>query len=87
MKLLLILPILALNLKLSSALECMGCEISDASESCNFFYKCKTGVETCETIVSKINGSYSIIMACASKEKCGHDTVFSEGFEECQHKK
>lgn len=83
----LILPILVFNLKFSSALECMGCEISDPSEKCDFVYKCKRGVETCQTLFSKVNGNVSIIMSCAVKENCGHDTVFNEGFEECQHKK
>lgn len=83
----LISTILFVCVNFSFALECMGCDISDPNEKCDFFYKCKKGVETCETVISKVNGNYSIAMSCASKENCGHDTVFNEGLEECQHKK
>jgi hypothetical protein len=88
MKLLIILSaFFAVLVKSSSALECMGCQISDLSVKCEYTYECKKGVETCQTVVSKVNGNYSIIMSCATKDSCGHDTVFNEGFEGCQHSK
>lgn len=87
MKHLIFLMVITLNAKLIASLECMGCEITDPSEKCDFFYKCKNGVEMCETLISKVNGNYSIIMACATKEYCGDDHVYNEGLEECKHKK
>jgi hypothetical protein len=65
----------------------MGCDITDTSKKCDFFYKCKRGIEMCETLVSKVNGNYTITMMCATKDKCGHDSVYEEGLEECKHKK
>lgn len=63
----------------------MGCEITDTSKKCDFFFKCKRGIEMCETIVSKTDGNYSIVMSCATKDRCGHDSIFQEGLEECKH--
>lgn len=84
--LIIFLSVLALNAKFSTALECMGCEINGESKKCGFFYKCKKGIDMCETIVSKVDGEYQITMACATKDKCGHDSVYQEGLEQCKHK-
>lgn len=80
------LSLFALSIKSSFGLECMGCEITDTSSKCESWSKCKKGIEMCETTVSKVGGNYTITMSCATKDKCGLDSVFQEGLEECMHK-
>lgn len=69
----------------SSALNCMGCEITNSSEACNFSYTCPKGIEYCETLISKVEGNYSIILSCATMEKCGENSQ-DQGFDQCDHK-
>lgn len=86
MKIFLFITLLIITLKRTYGLECMGCDISDSAHKCGFFYNCKDGIEMCETLVSKVNGNYTITMSCATKERCGTDSVYEEGFQECKHK-
>jgi hypothetical protein len=71
----------------SLALECMGCEINDPSEVCDFTYKCPKTSKYCETLISKVNGNYSIVLSCSSKEKCSAEPITENGLENCRHSK
>ena len=86
MKLLATVLIFVFFLKNSTALMCNGCEISNDTEACNFSYKCPKEAYSCETLVSKVEGKYSIILSCATMEKCqmnGSD----QGLQKCDHSK
>jgi hypothetical protein len=73
----------------SLALTCNGCEVMNETESCNFSYKCPKGTDYCETLVSKVEGVYSVILSCATMEKCGlYDPLKDEiGLQKCDHSK
>lgn len=84
MKFLILIVVIFLT-KESEAITCMGCEIENATRSCNFSYEC-VDTEFCETLVSKVEGIYSIILSCGTMEKCGSDEMsYDEGLNNCNH--
>lgn len=68
-----------------SALICMGCEVTNSSDTCEFSYECPKLFEYCETLVSKVEGEYSVILSCATKDKCGNEPN-GKGLSQCQHR-
>lgn len=79
------LIVLLISFEMAFALICMGCDIKNASTPCDFNYSCPVEINTCETIVSKVEGTYSITTSCATKEKC-QDKTAVYGFDICNHK-
>lgn len=59
------------NAKTDNFLKCYNCEISNSTERvCNFSYQCATN-DFCETLISRVDGhDLSIILSCATEEKC-----------------
>ncbi|CAO1380082.1 unnamed protein product [Diamesa tonsa] len=51
-----------------AALTCRGCELT-SNQTCNFAYECDDHVDYCETLISKVDGSYSLIFGCGI-DKC-----------------
>lgn len=80
-----VIALLFLCFQNSSALTCMGCELSNSSDTCDFSYTCPDGVEFCETLVSKVEGSYSLILSCATMKKCGNYSD-DQGLDKCDYK-
>lgn len=89
MKFFIAISLLSVFVQNSVALKCWGCELTNSSEACEFSYKCPKGTEYCETLVSEVAGHYSLILSCATKEKCGSfDGVDNDSkLEKCDHTK
>lgn len=71
----------------ANALECLACEVTDGSDACELTVKCPKSAKYCETLVSKVSGNYSIVLSCATKEKCSVDPITEDGLENCLHSK
>ncbi|CRK91103.1 CLUMA_CG004791, isoform A [Clunio marinus] len=81
-----IFPLLSVFVQSSHAISCMACEVKNSTEECSLSYACPDGVEFCETLVSKIEGVYSIIFSCPSMDHC--ETVEgqeNDGYYKCDH--
>jgi len=73
--------------KQSYALDCLACEATDTEDTCELSYKCPKGTKYCETLVSKVEGSYSVVMSCATEEKCKAEAILEGGLDECRNDK
>lgn len=77
--------IILIFFKQSYALECKACEATDADATCELSYECDKGAKYCETLVSKVEGSYSVVMSCSTEEKCDAKAILKDGLDECDH--
>lgn len=84
MKIFISVLLLSVSMKSSWALQCSGCEAKSAEDSCNFLYDCSEDSKYCEALVTKFEGNYSVIMSCATMEKCGTNSA-DQGLEKCDH--
>jgi hypothetical protein len=85
MKVKIFILIFSLTIAKSYSLKCLACDIEDPATKCDYSIKCNNDEEHCETIISKVNGFYTITASCATKEKCGYDPIHSEGLNRCNH--
>lgn len=65
---LVILSLLGQQVHVEAALTCRGCELT-SNQTCDFAYKCDDQVDYCETLISKVDGQYSLIFGCGI-DKC-----------------
>ena len=80
---LVIFYLLSQQVQVEAALTCRGCELTN-NQTCDFTYKCDDHVEYCETLISKVDGSYSLIFGCGI-DKCkgyGKNTT-DAGLDKC----
>lgn len=62
--------IISFVIQLSSAIICNQCELSRGNRNCELQTVCNQ-LQLCETLVSKVEGEYTVTFSCATQSKCG----------------
>lgn len=84
---LVILSLLNQQYFVEANLTCRGCELT-SNQTCDFTYKCESSTQFCETLISKVEGSYSLTFGCGIDKCKGYGKKSSDsGLDKCDFKK
>lgn len=84
MRIIIFLSAIIIFTKGTYSFRCQTCEISEHGETCDLSVACPKGVKSCETLISKVNGNYSIVLSCATEDNCESEFL-QDGLSDCEH--